>query len=250
MYGTNNGNYIELTGGKVYYEEYGQGETVLLLHGGPGSISNFSKLIPKLSQSFKVLAMDTPGQGRSERIDSMSYQILAENASGFIDKMGIPKCHIIGWSDGACTGLLLAADRPDVISKVFVSGAFSHLDGFTEEAKDFWSKLTPEMVEQSWGGWHLDYQKKYPHLDWKTLIYDLRRMIEDQNYITDEKLKSIESKVLLAYGDRDMFTMEHINYLHKTIRGSELMILPGAGHSTFDEQPDLMYLVIKTFLDN
>lgn len=247
IYGSNNGKYVEVSGRDIYYEEYGEGETILMLHGGPGSIANFSKLIPEISKSYRVIAMDTPGQGHSERVNNVSYQLLAENASGFIDKMGIKKCFVIGWSDGAVTGLLLAANRPDVISKVFASGGFSNIDGFIDEAKDFWSTLTPEIVMQSWGDWHLEYQKLYPKNDWKTLINDLRNMVNNQLYITEEELKSITSKVLLAYGDNDLITFEHINYLHKTIPDSKLMIVPGTSHSTFEEQPEMMSLAVQIF---
>jgi pimeloyl-ACP methyl ester carboxylesterase len=92
-YGFNNGKYVEVSGRNVYYEEYGAGDTILLLHGGPGSIAHFSKLIPDLSKNYTVIAIDTPGQGHSERANNVSYQLLAENASEFIDKMGIKKCY-------------------------------------------------------------------------------------------------------------------------------------------------------------
>jgi pimeloyl-ACP methyl ester carboxylesterase len=247
IYGLNNGKYVEVSGRSVYYEEYGVGDTVLLLHGGPGSIAHFSKLIPELSKNYTVIAIDTPGQGRSERANNVSYQLLAENASDFIDKMGIKKCYVVGFSDGATTGLLLAANRPDVISKVFVSGGFSNIDGFTDEERRIWSTITPEIVEQSWGGWHLEYQRLYPENDWKTLIHDLRGMVNDEIYITEEKLESITSKVLLAFGDNDVSTLEHVVYLYRTIPDSELMIFPGTSHSTFEEQPELMSLAVQNF---
>jgi len=248
VYGSNKGKYIDVSGRSVYYEIYGTGDTVLLLHGGPGSIAHFSKLIPELSGNYTLIAMDTPGQGHSERADQVSYQLLAENASEFIDKMGIRECYVVGWSDGATTGLLLAAKRPDVVTKVFASGGFSNIDGFTDEDKAFWATLTPEIVEQSWGGWHLEYQQLYPENDWKMIIQDLRRMVNDEIYITEEQLKSIAGKVLLAYGDKDAFTLEHIVYLFRTIPDSELMIFPGTGHNTFEEQPEMMSLAVQNFL--
>ena len=248
-YGSNNGNYVQILGREVYFEEYGEGDTVLMLHGGPGSITNFAKIIPKLSKDYKIFAIDSPGQGNSERAEDLSYPLMAENASLFIDKMGINKCYIVGWSDGACTGLLLAANRPDVVKKVFVSGGFANIDGFTEEVRTFWSTVTPEIIQQEWGNWHLEYQSQYPNLDWKTTIHDIRNMVNKIIYITEDQLSSIEGNVLLAYGDNDIYTMEHIIYLRKTIRDSELMILPGTNHSTFDEQPEIMSLAIKDFFD-
>lgn len=246
-YGSNSGRYIEISGRKVYYEEYGSGETVLLLHGGPGSIANFSKLIPELSKHYHVIAMDTPGQGHSERADDNSYTFFAQNASAFIDLLDIKKCKIVGWSDGAVTGLLLAALRPDVIDKVFASGGFAQIDGFTDKQKEFWSTLTPQVVEDSWGGWHLSYQEQYPQNDWRILISDLRSVINKQVYITEEQLMKISCNVLLAYGDRDLFTFEHIIYLHKTIQDSELFVLPGTSHDTFQEKPEMMSEAILKF---
>ncbi|GEM_PF-3445657 len=60
IYGSNNGKYVDVSGRSVYYEEYGSGDTVLLLHGGPGSIVQFSKLIPQLAKNYTVIAIDTP----------------------------------------------------------------------------------------------------------------------------------------------------------------------------------------------
>ena len=109
--------------------------------------------------------------------------------------------------------------------------------------------VTPEIIQQEWGNWHLEYQSQYPNLDWKTTIHDIRNMVNKIIYITEDQLSSIEGNVLLAYGDNDIYTMEHIIYLRKTIRDSELMILPGTNHSTFDEQPEIMSLAIKDFFD-
>jgi len=139
-------------------------------------------------------------------------------------------------------------NRPEVISKVFVSGGFSSIDGFNDESKVFWSTVTPEIIEQNLGELHRRYQQQYPENDWKTLINDLRNMVNhDKIYITEEKLKRITAKVLLAWGDNDLFTWEHIAYLDKTISNTELMILPGTGHNTFDEQPEMVSLAIKCF---
>lgn len=248
IYGSNKGKFVEIDGRNVYYEEYGSGETVLMLHGGPGSIADFTKLIPVLSKNYRVIAMDTPGHGHSDRFDNLNYQFLADNASKFIDKLEISKCYVVGWSDGATTGLLLASKRPDVISKVFASGGFSSINGFKDKDKEFWLTLTTEVVEQTWGGWHLEYQKIYPNNNWKVLIKDIKKMMgSSETFITFEQLMGINSEVLLVWGDEDLATLEHISYLYKTIPNSELMILPGTGHSTFEQQPDIISIAVQKF---
>src|SRR5882762_3859381 len=84
-YGSNNGKYVMIFNKKIYYEEYGQGTPLILLEGGMKNISDFSLCIPELSKHFRVIAPDDPGQGRSEMLDTMTYDLLAEYVSKLID---------------------------------------------------------------------------------------------------------------------------------------------------------------------
>src|SRR5688572_17084539 len=77
-YGSNNGKYQTIQGIKIYYEEYGGGMPLLLLHQGLGSIENLSGIIPELAKHFRVIAPDAPGHGRSEHADSLSGELLAD----------------------------------------------------------------------------------------------------------------------------------------------------------------------------
>src|SRR6516164_8546295 len=123
-YGTNNGKYLTIRGTKVYYEEYGNGTPLLMLHGGFGDISDFKKCILELSKEFRVIIPDAPGQGRSDFPDSLlSYQLKASYYSILIDQLKLDSVYILGWSDGGNEGLLLANYRPDKVKKLLVSGA-------------------------------------------------------------------------------------------------------------------------------
>ena len=122
-YGSNNGKYVTILDKKIYYEEYGNGAPLILLQGGMGSIEDFSLCIPELSKHFRVIAPDTPGQGRSELADSMSYQLIAEYFSKMIDLLKLDSAYIMGWSDGGNAGLLLAESRSDKVKKVLAVGA-------------------------------------------------------------------------------------------------------------------------------
>src|SRR5690349_1922481 len=84
-YGSNNGKYRNINGIRLYYEEYGKGIPLLLIHGGLSSIKDVAILIPELSKKFRVIAVDCPGYGRSEQADSLSYQLMADYFSKMID---------------------------------------------------------------------------------------------------------------------------------------------------------------------
>ena len=115
-----NGKFATIDGIKIYYETYGQGTPLLLLHGGLGSIMNFANCIPALASNYLVIAPDSPGHGRSEQTDSLSYQLLSNYISKFIDYLELDSLYIMGWSDGGVIGLILAADRPDKVRKLIV----------------------------------------------------------------------------------------------------------------------------------
>src|SRR4051812_29251632 len=131
-YGSNNGRYIIINNRKIYYEEYGQGNPLLLLSGGGinRSIRDFGKCIPGLSKHYRVIVPDTPGQGRSEQTDSLSYDLLTDSMSQLIDSLKIDSAYVMGWSDGAIVGLLLADRRPDKIKKAIAVGANNGIRGF------------------------------------------------------------------------------------------------------------------------
>src|ERR1700730_1383623 len=84
-YGSNNGKYQKVNGVRIYYEEYGNGAPLLLIHGGLSSIKDVGIIIPELSKKFRVIAVDCPGYGRSEQADSLSFQLMADYFSKMID---------------------------------------------------------------------------------------------------------------------------------------------------------------------
>ena len=81
---------------QIYYEEYGKGTPLILLQGGMGSIEDFALCIPELSKHFRVIAPDTPGQGRSELADSMSYELMAAYISKLIDILKLDSAYVMG----------------------------------------------------------------------------------------------------------------------------------------------------------
>jgi len=145
-YGSNKGKYLTIRGTKVYYEEYGRGTPLLLLHGGLGNMADFKKCIPELSTKFRVILTDAPGLGRSEFPDkTLSYQLMAEYYSMLIDQLKLDSVYVMGWSDGGNAGLLLANYRPDKVKKLLISGANYKVMGAGEAIEE--AKATIMNVE-------------------------------------------------------------------------------------------------------
>jgi pimeloyl-ACP methyl ester carboxylesterase len=251
-YGSNHGKNVTIKGTKLYYEEYGKGIPLLLLHGGFGSIHDFQNVISDLSKHFRVIAIDSPGQGRSEQTDSITYQLYADYYSEFIDLMKLDSVYVIGWSDGGNSAMLLSYDRPDKVKKVIISGANSTTNGYQQGGLEFIKAWTVKAAEMDIKDWIVDFQKKSPNKgNWEKTFLNLQKMWLTEIVITDEKLLLIKSRFLIVLGDRDGITLEHGIFLYRKIKGSAFCVLPNTTHNLFKEKPELITKIgIDFFAEN
>jgi pimeloyl-ACP methyl ester carboxylesterase len=249
-YGSNNGKFLTIRGTKVYYEEYGKGVPLLMLHGGFGDISDFQKVIPRLSEKYRVIIPDAPGLGRSEYADSiLSYQLLADYSSKFIDLLKLDSVYVVGWSDGGNTALLLAKDRPEKVKKIIVSGANYKLDGFTKEAFEECKNLTDTAwVKKELESWVKHYQELSTK-NWTRYVSEGGAMWFKEQYFPKDDLEKIKASTLVIYGDKDMFTLEHGIEIRNAIKNSQFCVIPDCSHQVFYEKPELFIELALTFLN-
>src|SRR5436190_21019476 len=126
LYGHNKaaGKYYDIRGFKMYCEVYGQGQPLLIIHGNGGSINNFIYQIPYFEKKYKVIIADSRAQGQStDKGDSLSYEMMADDYAALLDAMKIDSADVIGWSDGGINGLLLAIRHPEKVKKLATTGA-------------------------------------------------------------------------------------------------------------------------------
>jgi pimeloyl-ACP methyl ester carboxylesterase len=250
-YGSNNGKQIKIKGKQIYFEEYGQGTPLLLLSGGGlnRSIKDFEYCIPELAKHYRIIAPDSPGQGRSEQADTLTYDLLLEFASQFIDSLEIDSAYILGWSDGGITGLLLAEKRPDKIKKVIAVGANNGLrraipadipiDSVRPPPLDAWGKNHKESIDE--------YMNKLPR-DWKKLLSQLHTMwYQREAYFSDSIYGRINIPVMIVLGDSDDIVTEHGLEMHRLIKDSQFCVLPNTTHEVFAERPGLINKIAIDF---
>ncbi len=251
QYGSNNGKYVTIQGTKIYYEEYGEGMPLLLLSGGGinRSISDFGKCIPGLSERYRVIAPDSPGQGRSEQSDTLTYAILAEFMSAFIDSLRVDSVYVMGWSDGGIASILLAAQRSDKVRKIIAVGANNGvrraippeipIDSVYPPSLEYFAENNKEMIER--------YMSLLPR-DWKKQVSDLTAMwYEKEVYYPDSIYNAINIPVMIVLGDRDDIITEHGLDMHRQIGGSAFCVLPNTSHDVFAEKPELINRIALGF---
>jgi pimeloyl-ACP methyl ester carboxylesterase len=250
-YGSNKGSYLTIHGTKIYYEEYGKGMPLLLLHQGLGSIENLGDIIPELSRHFKVIAPDAPGHGRSEQADSLSGDLLAGYCSALIDQLHLDSAYVMGWSMGGNTALLLAANRPDKIKKVVSGGSNTRSSGLTQEGRALLKEYTVEAVKED-STWLENYQRMNPQPDkWIKFWEDTQAMWSREIKVPDDKLSRIAVPVLIIRGDRDMIKLEHSVEMFRSLRRGQLCIYPNMGHEMPELKSDrLCQLAIDFFAES
>jgi pimeloyl-ACP methyl ester carboxylesterase len=251
-YGSNDGKQLIIFNKKIYYEEYGQGTPLILLSGGglDRSIKDFENCIPGLAEHYRVIAPDTPGQGRSEQADTLTYGVLLEFTSRLIDSLKIDSAYVMGWSDGGITGILLAERRPDKIRKVIAVGANNgirraippdiSIDSVHPMTLDYFEKNNKELIDR--------YTNMLPGQDWKKYMRDANAMVyQKESYFSDSIYGRINIPMMIVLGDQDDIIVEHGLEMHRLIKGSQFCVLPNTTHAVFAERPDLINKIAIDF---
>lgn len=231
------GHFIKTRGFNMYYETYGSGSPLLIIHGNGGSINNFVYQIPYFSKSYQVILADSRAQGKSiDHHDSLSYEMMADDLNALLDTLRLDSCYVIGWSDGGINGLLLAMRHPDKVKKLAVTGA------------NLWPDTTAvDPFIYKWGINLNDSLSKVPQTSKVKDQRKLLHLLSFEPHITTAQLHKITCPTLVIGGDHDVLLPQHTLLIAQSIPNSYLWILPNSGHSTPIFYKDQFNMAVKDF---
>ncbi|WP_418124851.1 alpha/beta fold hydrolase [Chryseobacterium sp. PTM-20240506] len=229
-YGKNQdiGKIVKVKNADLYYEVYGEGEPLVLLHGNSGSIKDFYQQIPVLSKHYKVIALDTRGQGKSTDSSKkdLTYSGFADDLKMVIDHLGLEKIHIAGWSDGGNTALEFVLKYPERVNKLVIIGANIQPDGVDKRLVDH-MKTEFQVLEI----------ENNPQKFNQTRI--LKIMLKEPN-ISTGSLHKIHNPVLVIAGENDVIKKDHTELIAREIPNAKLRIYKNATHFVpFEEAQQL-----------
>lgn len=201
----------------LHIETYGDRENrpIVFLHGNGESGEIFSPLAKKLSDSYYIVLIDSPGHGRSYRVDSYSYPEMADAIYATIDSLELDRPLIAGYSDGGIIALLIAMEWPYLASSLLVAGANLSFDGLTDETQ---AKMLDAAKRQ---------KAKYGS------VHPLLSLMLDQEEIALEALRLIHIPVLVTAGEHDVVTPEHSGLIAAAIPQGQLLILDDEDHGSY-----------------
>ncbi len=243
-YGNNEsvGKYAEINGAKIYYEEYGEGEPLLLIHGNGGSIKDMGNQIDYFKSKYRVIIADNRGHGKSElKTDSLTYTQITKDWDGLVNHLKLDSINIIGWSDGGIIGLKMGVSGKSKIKKIVAMGANLRPDS---TAVNSW---VPNWVKKRELKAKEMLEKGDTSKDWSLIIQRYGLLLYQPN-INHNDLKKIKSSVLIIAGDKDFIKNEHTVEIFENIPNAHLCIMPGETHFTPASNPALFNEIVNKFL--
>jgi pimeloyl-ACP methyl ester carboxylesterase len=253
--------YADVNGLKMYYEVYGKGKPIVLLHGSYMNIPlNWSHIIPLLAKNRKVIVTEMQGHGRTRDTDRpYSYEGLADDVSGLLKHLGVDSADILGYSMGGGVAFQFAVRHPEQVRRlVILSGTYRH-DGWWPDAEAGFSHINADMfrdtpIKKQYDSLGND-PAHFPEFVKKVISIDLKP------YDWSEDVKNIKAPIFMAIGDADGVRYEHALELFRARGGgkmgdihgvpqSRLAILPGTTHIGMIKRTDWLIPMITDFLDS
>jgi pimeloyl-ACP methyl ester carboxylesterase len=235
--------YVELGGVRTWYEVQGEGEPLVLLHPGGFDSRAMESPAAELAASYTVYLLDRRGHGRTPDVPGeLSYEAMGADTTAFIETVIEGPAHLVGHSDGAVVGLLVAQQRPDLVrSLVFSSGVWHHSG---------WLPGVLELDEGSMSFMRSWYEEVSPdgpeHFEEFTAKLD--RMHLAGPTLTPADLAGIPVRTLVMAADDDEMAPEHLIALYRALPSAQLAIVPGTSHGLLLEKPELCMMLIKDFV--
>lgn len=252
--------YAPLNGIKVYYKVYGHGQPLVLLHGAFMTIdANWGALIPELSKTRKVIALELQGHGHTPYYDRpLSHATLAGDVAGVMDHLHIDSADVAGYSFGGAVAYQFAIQHPKRVKKLVIISATYKSEGWLPQVNAAFQQMKPELFDQS--PMHSAYNAVAP--DTTKWIPFLQQMIASARQpfnLGDANIAKITAPVLIVAGDNDGLDKLELIKTYQLLGGnvmagfgpapaSQLAIVPGQGHVSLMEQTSTLLNLLNGFL--
>lgn len=224
--------YAQVNGLNMYYEVHGEGDPLVLIHGGGSTIdTSFGRMIPMLAPHRKLIAVELQAHGHTgDRPAALSFEQDADDVAALLNHLHIPQADFLGFSNGGQTAIEIALRHPQLVKKLILASAFYKR---TAVAPGFWEGFEGVTLDMMPAVLREGYLKA--NNDQAGLLTMFQKDVERMRAFTgwtDEQVQSIKAPTLVISGSRDVALVEHAVEMYRIIPNCELAIFPG-GHGTY-----------------
>jgi pimeloyl-ACP methyl ester carboxylesterase len=252
-----------INGLDMYYEVFGEGDPIVLLHGAYMTIpDNRNALIPTLANDHKEIELEFQNHGRtSDRDTPITYFNMADDVAALLDYLKVEKAAVFGYSMGASVALQVAVRHPQKVTRLVVASGGIAYAAYPEGFYEMMQTVTPEMMLGTpFAEAHLKLGKT--DAEFRTLVEKLVALDLDRFAWPEADIKKIDVPTLLIFGDADVISMQHVLKLYELLGGHsngdmeglpklQLAVLPGTSHINVFFNPanvEIMKQIVPTFL--
>lgn len=224
-------------GSEIYYEKYGKGPALFLLHGNGGSGRYFSKQLNSFSKHFNVYVVDSRGHGRSTNTQKeTSFHLMAEDLATIMKQEGLNHADLLGFSDGANLAMVFARLFPEKVDHLVLNAGNTVPSG----VRTLYHLLSYVQYAIVWIGAFVD-------TGMRNFLPILRLLFRDIG-LTTEDLNQIEAPTLVIVGKHDSIKTQHSMYIARSIPNASFAIVSGQGHMFARRNPKRFNQEVLQFL--
>ena len=228
-----NGQYAEVNGLHMYYEEYGKGSPLVLIHGAASTVqTSFGRLIPELSKTHRIIGVEMQAHGHSDNRDGrpISFEQDAEDVVELLRQLHIEKADFFGFSNGATTALEIAIHHPTLVGRLVFASSMYKRSGC---APEFWQGFGNARLEVMPEVYKKTFLSINPNPVSLKIMFDqcVQRMQKFTD-IPDSTVQSVQAKTLIILGDHDVPLVEGALAMSRLMPHASLAVFPG-GHGGY-----------------
>lgn len=232
MTGNFKNDYADVNGLRMYYEIHGDGQPLVLIHGGGSTIeTTFGKIIPLLAKHRQIIAVELQAHGRtSDRNTDLTFEQDADDVATLLNKLAITKADFLGFSNGGNTLIEIALRHPKLVNKIILASTLYKRSAVTPQFWEGFNHATLDMMPQALKDGYLKVNKNEAGL-LNMFNKDVQRMKAFKDW-TNEQMKLITAPTLVINGNHDVASLEHAVEMCRIIPNCQLAVFPG-GHGTY-----------------
>ncbi len=244
---------IDANGLHIGYDVAGAGPPLILLHGATSTAErDFRGQLPSLRQAFRCYLPDARAHGRTRwdvAADGFQAAWLVDDVLAFADALGLETFHLLGFSLGAMASLGVAIRAPERLRTLVVVGISTDRQPRASVARRLMDPIRVDRTDPSWAA---DLARRHDPVQgegaWRRLLMAIAADVGVQPLLTPRQIRAIDAPALVVVGDRDPFVpVDHAWRLSRSLLDGRLLVVPGAGHEAFAEQPAIVTEALGMF---
>lgn len=260
--------YADVNGIRLYHEIHGEGEPVVMIHGGLTTIGEMQTWVEPLATTRQVIAVEMQGHGHTSDTDRpLSFSTLADDIAGLLDSLGIPRADVIGHSFGGAVAIRAAIQSPDKVRRLVVVSSPQARTSWYPEAREGMSQVNASLADAMMKTPTGRLSREWPDPDRFPRFLDKLGKLMSEDYDWSGPIAALPMPVLLVFADNDSMPQRQIaeffallgggvkepGWLNTQLSRSRLAVVPGYSHYNFQSSPEVPQIIEKflagSFLD-